>query len=391
MGQLTAAGGETITPHPTASTITHVAPPNATVAQEYGRLGVAHPLESFPGIATFDTSRVTRYSLYAGGPKYDSVAVVSNLSNVDLRPTPENPLGIFHNTGTVTLGDDVTIVGTLACTMVVAAGKRIDLSAFDGETLFVGATAAERPRAFAVICEAFRIEPAAQLSVDGGVLCAGTFRRKACMDAKVGSGSSGDLTAVVAGRDRPTVDADLNQPFSLANSLTNTHDVFVLDGTRQTRHPIRGVDDSADRLTIVGDWPNGAALTLRIVPRQTGSAEIRGQLLCERIAVETPEEWLLDASRWTQLHDNFVVANTQAGGALRFHEWLADRNNHPFSWSYLYHYLYGLSSDPTFQIESSIPVRRVWQWPLLSPAAEPAAEAGYRWVIESWNLPVPPT
>ncbi len=54
------------------------------------------------------------YQIYQGGPTYNVGAVASTLSNVSLAPDPvNNPLGIFFNSSDITLGNNVSMTGTL--------------------------------------------------------------------------------------------------------------------------------------------------------------------------------------------------------------------------------------------------------------------------------------
>jgi len=57
------------------------------------------------------------YQIYPGGQVYDVPTLSSDLSNTVLEPDPvNNPLGIYHSGVSVTLGDNVTVRGSLFCT-----------------------------------------------------------------------------------------------------------------------------------------------------------------------------------------------------------------------------------------------------------------------------------
>jgi hypothetical protein len=72
------------------------------------------------------------YRLYAGGFEYEAEEVPATLRDVTLRPSAENPLGIFYRDGAVRLEDNVTIQGTLVCTgTVTLRGDFIHLTAFN--------------------------------------------------------------------------------------------------------------------------------------------------------------------------------------------------------------------------------------------------------------------
>ncbi len=56
------------------------------------------------------------YQLYAGGPLYSATVVPSSLSYMTLTANAAtNPLGIFYCSGNVTIGNHVSIAGTLVC------------------------------------------------------------------------------------------------------------------------------------------------------------------------------------------------------------------------------------------------------------------------------------
>ncbi|HWA97921.1 MAG TPA: hypothetical protein VG713_05490 [Pirellulales bacterium] len=59
-------------------------------------------------------SGLTSYQLYPGGQTYSAAIVPSSLANTTLAPDPRtNPLGIFYRSGSLTLGNNVSISGTL--------------------------------------------------------------------------------------------------------------------------------------------------------------------------------------------------------------------------------------------------------------------------------------
>ncbi len=59
-------------------------------------------------------TNLTTYRIYPGGQSYNVAAVGTSLSNVTLSPDPiTNPLGIYFSSSAVTLGNNVTINGTL--------------------------------------------------------------------------------------------------------------------------------------------------------------------------------------------------------------------------------------------------------------------------------------
>ena len=59
-------------------------------------------------------NNLTTYRIYPGGQSYNVGSVGTSISNVTLTPDPiNNPLGVFFNSNSITVGSNVTITGTL--------------------------------------------------------------------------------------------------------------------------------------------------------------------------------------------------------------------------------------------------------------------------------------
>ncbi len=82
---------------------------------ELGWLGVSTSTSSTPSNSTWAyPGQIVSYQLYPGGQTYTVPLVSSSLQNTTLAASPRtNPLGIFYNSGTVTIGNNVTLTGTL--------------------------------------------------------------------------------------------------------------------------------------------------------------------------------------------------------------------------------------------------------------------------------------
>ncbi len=102
---------------PLTGTIT--LPTSATDSTTLGFLQTQLVLTLINNSATSNNSiplptALTKYQIYQGGPTYKAGAVASTLSGVNLSPDPvNNPLGIFFNASDITLGNNVSITGTL--------------------------------------------------------------------------------------------------------------------------------------------------------------------------------------------------------------------------------------------------------------------------------------
>ncbi len=86
-------------------------------------------------------SSAVNYRLYPGGALYNCAALPASATNVTLTPDPvTNPLGIFYSSGSATLGNNVSITGTVFTggdLVVTGANVQIlpyDLQAVEGST-----------------------------------------------------------------------------------------------------------------------------------------------------------------------------------------------------------------------------------------------------------------
>lgn len=61
-------------------------------------------------------SSLSSYQIYDGGPVYTIPTVAGTLEGITLQPDPlSNPLGIYYRDTTITVGDHVTVAGSLFC------------------------------------------------------------------------------------------------------------------------------------------------------------------------------------------------------------------------------------------------------------------------------------
>jgi hypothetical protein len=103
-------------------------PTNATDAQTLsfltGQLGLTvNNVLAASSVSLPLPTQLTSYQIYSGGPVYSVGQVGSTISSVVLAPNPAtNPLGIFFNGSDVTIGNNVSITGTLI------SGGAVDIS-----------------------------------------------------------------------------------------------------------------------------------------------------------------------------------------------------------------------------------------------------------------------
>ena len=115
---------------------------------------------SYPGT-------ISNYRLYPGGPSYNVQAIGSSLSNTTLAADPRtNPLGVFTRSGSVTIGSNVTIRGTLIVGGDVQInGTNIVLEAPDGLPLAGTSDPVQLPAI--VVWDDLSVGSGASVSVNG--------------------------------------------------------------------------------------------------------------------------------------------------------------------------------------------------------------------------------
>lgn len=139
------------------------------------------------------------YRLYPGGKLYTVPQLPRTIQNAVYEPDPEtNPAGLFFRTGSLYLGDDVTIRGTVITAVgsggrIQAAGQRVRLEAAPLPALY-GTT--EQVQLPAVVAgESFEVLPNTQLSVKGLVAAYSSFQTNAAEHTKIAISHQGKLIA----------------------------------------------------------------------------------------------------------------------------------------------------------------------------------------------------
>jgi hypothetical protein len=110
----------------------------------------------------------TTYRLYPGGESYSIAAIGSTLADTTLEPDPlTNPLGLYYRDGSVTIGNNVTVLGTLFCRdNITIDGTNVQLQAVELPAVFGFSDPVRLPVA---TCEELEIEDAAGGGITGFV------------------------------------------------------------------------------------------------------------------------------------------------------------------------------------------------------------------------------
>jgi hypothetical protein len=101
------------------------------------QLGLTLNNISTSSAAALPMSLSLTYRLYPGGPLYNFGTLPSSLTNTTLAPDPvANPLGLFYNSSTATLGNNVTITGTVVTGgELKITGTNVKISPFSLQSL----------------------------------------------------------------------------------------------------------------------------------------------------------------------------------------------------------------------------------------------------------------
>ncbi len=347
------------------------------------------------------------YQLYEGGFTYQAVEISSVLRNVQLLPTPDNPLGIFYRNGNVYVQENVLLRGALISTgMVIFSGSKVHFNAFNwrdsqGESLVTTNTA--WPRLPVLVAESVYTYRDAQVSLEGAVIVENGFDG-AGGEYELTNAVPIDFTATATGQPTDHACSLLSfdtEPaeFSTLRSNFESYDyaLWLPDGNAGTWHPIVAVDDSTPTIQVIGEVDLTTSTTVRVMRNRQYYLDVRGPISGERSNIHRPNVWGgIDSFVWTFLFDAWegdveeLVENLDSVPEfppIEFVNWLADPDQ--FSgWANGLLQTYGLTIEPTFFVHWD--ARHFYRWspPLFRPFNSNdvnAEQSGYRWEILSWR------
>lgn len=386
-------------PHPLAGRVDFYMPPDSSTVGDLNRIKALYATTSqalnLPMIAWSDWST---YRIYEKGFTYSAVSLPSTLQSVTLRPTADNPLGIFYHVGTLRIENDVVVQGTLVVTdEVEIAGRRVHLTAFNwrgdaGKPLVDDRALWQRLPA--IVTRSVEIERESASVIEGAVIAADRLR-----------GAGGTLEYVAANNVDivgTAMASPLRQPFSSVKlqgnptltSIDGTGRYAVwlatTDGNSGQWYRIVGVDASGKTLTVQGDVEKINPVASRIRPLRQRYADIRGPLTGKEHDVDHQPTWLLTELLWGTLHTTWSTTNSLLAllGLPRplFIDFLADTGNllslgAPLTST-------GMVLEPTFHLTHHGEKSYRWEPPLFRPydaAGDDADHEGYRWSVTEWR------
>lgn len=397
---VTTSGSQNILkhPHPLAAQIEYRTAPSSSNQTVLGYLKTPWTVSSVDHTQpTVSFANWSTYRLYAGGFQYSAVQIPSNLSNVTLRPTAENPLGIFYCPGSVNIQGNVTIQGTLVATHHLQfMGNKVYVSSFDwrdanGEPLIENSELWSRLPAVIADETQFQAQ-SGQLVIEGAIV-----------NTKKMQGTAGnllytnalDLTLTGAATAWPT-----QQPFSIVQlqgspvltALTGSENyaIWLDNGTTGEWYTITAIDLANRQLTVRGEVKFSTATTYRIARRRLHFVELRGPVFTENLDTKNKYQWELTGSTWNERYSSWQSSNFLPKllglPTTDFIDWLANPLNFAL-WGSPYS-TYGLKLEPTFHLRNTTGIHYRWEPPLFTPFQGTGADAGfsgYRWRVLSWR------
>lgn len=390
-------------PHPIAGNVTFYNYPGYSIRNDLSKLKVNWSTTTDRlTIPATDYSAFSSYRLYAGGPLYQAVNLNASLYNQSLKPTPQNPLGIFYRSGNLSIYDNVTVQGTLVCTgKIYFQGKQIHLTAFNWKDESGAALVTEAelwPRLPGIVAHDAEFSRYSQTTVEGAFVCqgqvkgcGGSISYPAALDLKL----AGTATATTIGQPLSTVTL---QEYKLLSSLTADGNYAIWleasgtgnTGTTGSWYPIVGFDQNTQQLTVRGEVEQTTPTAYRIQRHKQVLTQLRGPVCAASFDFYRVNEWVLNSYLWDDRKYNWNYENNLRSiygfPPIGFSEWL--ENPAKFLGWGSYYSTYGISLEPTLQIQNLTSREYRWEPPLFQPFdggdAHPE-QSGYRWALIDWN------
>lgn len=398
--RLTTAAGKPLSPHPLTGEVVFDAQPRpGRVLQDLDALktpwstagaSLQSPAVEFPNW--------TAYRVYENGFTYRARELRSgHLRDETLRPTSENPLGVFYRKGDLRLEDDVTVQGTLVVTgRLELEGASVRICSYNwrgkrGKP--VTSRSEDWPRLPAIVARDVRADPDTRAMVEGALV---VQRSVTAGGGALGFADDEEISFTGTASARP-----LRQPFSLVQiedgpdldeiKGDGRHALWIPRGRSGSWHPIVDVDRPARRLVVVGEL-EVSSREFRIRASRRRSLDVRGPVSGERHILHGTPAWTeLSAKTWREIYHEWDAENQEREeenlDPIPFVEWLADPDNFHDGWGEALQD-HGLRLQPTVRLQRLRDVSSQWSPPLFRAYEGEGPEddlAGYRWQVVSWR------
>lgn len=384
-------------PHPLAGRVDFYGWPQLSTTNDLNRVkAVYQTVSESLNLPTVGWSSWETYQVFEKGFTYSAAQLPETLSNVTLRPSADNPLGIFYRYGDLRIGDDVVVQGTVVVAQaLVIEGQRVHIASFNWRGDEGAPIVDDRDlwqRLPAVVAQRVEIDRDAGSVIEGAVIAQQQLR-----------GGGGTLEYVSANNVNIVATATatpLRQPYSQVHlqgspSLgnidgTGRYAVWLAsaDGTTGQWYRIVGVQGT--QLTVEGEVEQATAVAARIQPLRLRYADIRGPLTGGNHQIEHQQTWLLTELLWGTLHTTWSTLNNLLKllglPRLKFIDWLSDPSNllnlgYPLTST-------GITLEPTFHVTHQGEASYRFEPPLFRPFRGSSGESeheGYRWSVVQWR------
>ncbi len=390
-------------PHPFGGSITMATSFTAAEVADLTKLNIPRiTATSTPTTPTINFDGWKTYQLYQGGFSYSAEVITnSSLSNVVLRPSLRNPLGVFYRNSALQLDDNVFIQGTLVCSgKLTFSGSNLNISSVNWRDSSGGTVIANGslfPRLPAVVAQSIQLNDDNRASVDGAVLLTSTVSKT---DGNYELVAGTELT--LSGTQATSV--PIRQPYSQVQlpattdlssvSEIGTHAIWLADGNSGNWFPIVDVDTVNRRLIVLGEASRPNPVSYRIRRQRVRNFDIRGPLMATRSLIAVSTSWKLSSGLWTnqyslwQLKTQIQANNNQP--ITPFATWVADPLNYA-GWGNPWE-SFGLPLEPVVHIRPQAGIKFRDSLPLFKGYVPPANlitatndPSGYRWRVLFWR------
>ncbi|QDT38973.1 hypothetical protein [Stratiformator vulcanicus] len=397
IGEEYVAGGNRVSPHPILGTLYFESSPSGTVQSELTTLGVPWSQVDAPSPPSFDVAVFANsYHLYEGGFEYTPISVGSSVSNQTYEPTAANPLGIVYRSGSVSLGSDVTVIGT-----VVATGD----VRLDGDDIHIvapnwsfGADGVEidephlwpRLPSLISLTDDIETDDTVRAVVEGAIYAGGDLR---CADLEYGINGSwlittGTATASIIAPGTTLITTGGGASTALI-SVGNEAGLTIENTICWYR--VKAVDATGGTFQIAGEVESASALPLQVRGRRTNSLGFYGPLFVNGgVQTEAPPSWSnVSNGTWSSKLNNWNWVNFWLNYNLEELISFLSYIDSPLNWLFSGdgRGTYGLGLEPVTQFARPVDAVFGFEPPLFRPSPGDANGdgAGYRWVIRNWR------
>lgn len=339
---------------------------------------------------SIDFSKWRDYQIYKGGPVYQATLLESSLSNENIVPSLTNPLGIFYRNGSITLGDKVTIRGTLVATEEITfSSGSIKITSYDWQ----GIVANQQlwPRLPAIVAKTVTVNSDVDATINGAVI-AETELKSSLGDYQETAEATVLLTGMATVQTVQTIGVvTVAGATDIPSAITDSgYEIWLDDGTQSGWFPITRVLHSQKMIQITGGFASTDAIPFKIRQRseeqgqQKRFFDIYGPVTCGRLLTNCPPLWgWPGSSKWKTFRNQWLGDSS----APEWIDWLANPANFQTGNTELNQR--GLTLEPTFQIRNDFTVRHHWSPPLFSGYVGTGNNkpfSGYRWTVLSWRV-----